>query len=519
VIQTHCKKLLLTIFITLLLFNCNRDEKLLLQINLNGSLLTSGGVAPIKSFGADYKGFLKREALQLKPGNIATYAIPASDLPTGTIEFWMKINSALPHSPIQLIHLQNGSDSSIELFLQQKAIAISVKRHAKMERWRSLMNFPGRAKWMLVDLKWDLTKTNPFEIYLDSELLELEQTQNAGTSNSPDSSHRLTIGIPDQDDSEGFTVNLRDLILWGTMRSPKRIKASFAEGQELMKKTLVWPATDLRHYAGKQLRDADATNGICWTVDTIIGKKEGINLPAKGDYELSFRVKPFTRIEKNLFSCEVYSKDAKSNKTKLAQWINSQADFAKIETFESTSIHFTSHTEDPIGFEFQSFIPSKGSLLLDTISIRSLTNNWQKQWRFEDLDHTMGVWKEDPEALNGKGWINAHTLDYGPYTCIGQPGKYRATWRIRVAPEIPPETPLVLLDVYAHDGYLGQRKGNKSYAKFQLNASQFQKRGVWEDKSIEFNYDGADMMEFRAFARTLQSPSFAIDTVTVTRVN
>lgn len=489
---------------------------------MNGSLRSSGGSEPIKSFEADYKGFLKRQALQLKPGNNATYIMPASNIRRGTIEFWMKINSTLPHHPILLIQLQDGAGSSIEFFLQQKAIALSLNREAKVEHWRSLMHFPGRAKWMLVDLTWDLTKSNPVEIYLDGQPIEAEpqQTQSASSSNYSGISPRLTIGIPTGDeDSEGLSVDLRDLILWGTIRSERRIKASFAAGQELMKKSLVWPASDLRHYAGKQLQDVEATNGICWTVDTIIGKKEGIVLPARGDYELFFRVKPFTRIEKNNFICEVYEKDNSGNKKELAQWKNSPADFSQIDAFQSTSVRFTSHTQNPISFEFQSFIPSKGSLLLDTISIQSLTNNWQKLWRFEDLEHTMGVWKEDPEALNGRGWINAHTLDYGPYTCIGQPGKYRATWRIRVAKQIPPQTPLVLLDVYAHDGYLAQRKGNKSYAKFQLNASQFQKRDVWEDKSIEFNYDGADMMEFRAFARTLQSPSFFIDTVTVTRVN
>jgi hypothetical protein len=522
VIQTHCHNLLFAVFLTLTLFNCNHEDKPLLEISLNGSLLTSGGIAPIKTFEAEFKGFLKRQALQLKPGNIVTYVLPASDLQNGTIEFWMKINSSPPHFPIRFIHLQNGANSSVEFFLQQKAIALSLKREGKIEKWRSLNYFQGKAKWLMVDLTWDLTKRNPFEIYLDGEPLEIEplQGQDAHSRNSSDKSQRLTIGIPKvEDDSEELTVDLRDLVLRNNARSARTIKASFTVGQELMKKSLVWPAADLRHYAGKQLRDTEATNGICWTVDTIIGKKEGIRLPAKGEYELSFRIKPFTRIEKDNFRCEVFSTDSSGSKTRLAEWKNSQADFSQLDTFQSNSIRFTSLTENPISFQFQSFIPSKGSMLLDTISIRSLTNKWQKQWRFEDLEHTMGVWKEDPEASNGKGWINAHTLDYGPYTCIGQPGKYRATWRIRVAPDISPQTPLVLLDVYAHDGYLGQRKGNKSYAKFQLNASQFQKRGAWEDKSIEFNYDGADMMEFRAFARTLQSPSFAIDTVTVTRVN
>lgn len=514
----------MVISITLFLLSCkHHDDKPLLQISFNGSLQADNRIAPTKSFEAEYSGFLKRQALKLKPGDIATYKIPASDIQRGTIEYWIKINPVV-HPPIRLIRITTEVNSAIELFLQEQAIGLSLRRKNNVERFRSIKHPQKKGQWMLVDLTWDLTKNdqNSFELYLDGEPQQLETLQRStpASGNLSDSSHRLTIGIPGlENDSSQVLIGLRDLILWNSVREEKRIRASFAAAQELMNKGLIWPATDLRHFAGKQVRVDGATNGVCWTIDTVIGKKEGIILPGKGAYELTFRAKPFTKIAEDSFSCEIYSTDSTANKIKLAGWKNSAADFADIGKFKSYSIKFNASATNPIGFEFQSFIPAKASLLLDTISLRSLNGEWEKQWRFEEIEHTMGVWQEDSDASGGRGWINAHTLQYGPYTCIGQPGKYRATWRIRVAPDVDKHTPLVLLDVYAHDGFFGQRKGNKSYAKFQLDASQFQKLGVWENKSIEFNYDGADMMEFRAFARTLRSPAFAIDTISVTRVD
>jgi hypothetical protein len=523
--QKHCKlTVLLAICVSLFLLSCkHEDDKPLLQISFNGSLQTNDGIAPTKSFEADYSGFLKRQALKLRSGDIAIYKIPVSDVPKGTMEFWMKINSAV-HSPIRLIRITSEVNSAIELFLQEKGIGLSLRRENNVERFRGITPFQKKGQWMLVDLKWDLTKNdqNSFELYLDGEPQQLEGLQRSKLTSSKfaDSSHRLTIGIPNlENDSNQVLIGLRDLILWNNVSTEKRIRASFTAGQQQMDKGLVWPATDLEHFAGKKARITGATNGVGWTIDTIIGRKEGIILPGKAAYELTFRAKPFTKIAEDNFSCEIYFTDATANEIELARWKNSAADFADIGKFKSYSIRFNASPTQPIGFEFQSLIPAKASLLLDTISLRSLNSVWEKQWRFEDIEHTMGVWQEDSDASGGRGWINAHTLHYGPYTCIGQPGRYRATWRIRVAPDVDMRTPLVLLDVFAHDGFLGQRKGNKSYAKFQLDASQFQRLGVWENKSIEFNYDGADTMEFRAFARTLQSPSFAIDTITVTRVD
>ncbi|HET6267727.1 MAG TPA: hypothetical protein VFG11_08420, partial [Acidobacteriota bacterium] len=108
--------------------------------------------------------------------------------------------------------------------------------------------------------------------------------------------------------------------------------------------------------------------------------------------------------------------------------------------------------------------------------------------------------------------------EFGPYTCLGQPGQYRATWRIKIAKNVPENEPLLLLDAFAHDGYLQDRRGSKPYGKLALSAAEFQKKDQWENKSLDFRYDGSNMMEFRAFSKTMEDANVFIDTIKVERI-
>jgi hypothetical protein len=514
-------KLVLFSYLLLSLLACHRNDKPILQLTLNGSLQSINGIKPMNAVSAQYSGFLKQQALQLRPGDMAIYNIAGSDLKIGTLQFWFKIASPLPEFPIRFIQIANEK-SSVRIFQHQNAIKLALEQDGNTKAFKSVKHLQTRGNWLLFDLTWDFTNkdTVPFQLYVDGVLQNLESLPNWAQPNSSPNPNRFMIGIPHlQVDSNEVSIDLRDVALWSGTRASSRIREDYDSGQKLMQTSLVWSAANLRHYAGKEIRDDDSKDGVYWTTDTQIGKKEGIILPAKDQYELSFRIKPFTKIADDNLVCHIYYTNKNGEKKELANWKNKSSDLAPVDQFGSHSIQFSASQENPIAFEFHSFIPSKGSMLLDTVSLRRLNGSWQQQWRFEDLQHTMGVWKEDPDASGGKGWINAHTLDYGPYTCIGQPGRYRATWRIRVTSNVPPQTPLLLLDVYAHDGFLGTRQGNKSYGRLALNAAEFQHQNAWEEKSIEFHYDGADMMEFRAFAKTFQPNIFVIDTITVKRLS
>jgi hypothetical protein len=108
-------------------------------------------------------------------------------------------------------------------------------------------------------------------------------------------------------------------------------------------------------------------------------------------------------------------------------------------------------------------------------------------------------------------------LNIGPYIRLDNSyQQYRASWRIKVSSKIPPDTPILLLKVFSHQGiYANNRRANKDYAALPLNSSDFPQKNVWQTKSVDFKYDGAEMMEFIAHAKILDPGSFLIDTVTI----
>ena len=205
-----------------------------------------------------------------------------------------------------------------------------------------------------------------------------------------------------------------------------------------------------------------------------------------------------------MLRCEIWKLE-QNKRFPLAVWEKRAGDLVNRNKYETITLNFHADAGTTAGYAFNSFIPSKYSILLDTIVLESANGKWKNIRRAEDLQHTLGVWMKDDEASKGKAWSNANTLLYGPYTCIGQPGWYRATWRIRIDDSAPEKEPLLLLDVYAHDGFLhAGRRGTRSYGKLALATSDFPHRNTWERKSIEFRYDGANLLEFRAHAKLMK---------------
>lgn len=274
---------------------------------------------------------------------------------------------------------------------------------------------------------------------------------------------------------------------------------------------LVYRECDLTHWNGKPIHDPEAKGGVAWTPDTLLAKQDGIRLPVTGDYELSFRIKPLGPLKPKSLRCEVHSSKAILIASRDSEEIAKSPD-----VYQTFVVRFHATAGTVIGYELHCLLAGKFSMLLDTATICSLKSNWKDVRRIEDLHHNMGIWKADPAAARGRAWSNQNALNIGPYVSIGKPGRYRATWRIKVASKIPPDAPLLLLKVFSHNGILpGNRRGNKNYATLALSSSDFPKRDVWQTKSLDFNYDGSDKMEFIAHAKLLDTGSFAIDTITV----
>jgi Concanavalin A-like lectin/glucanases superfamily len=492
-----------------------------LSISFDGTLVTNHGRNPLKSFRAEYIGYKMRKALKLLPENILTYDVSSLDLHRGAIEFWIKLDSKPPDRPVSLIRIAGKHAPYFEIVLQERTVAFVYKQdpESQPQYLKSKQAMLSKGAWNLWTFTWDATEKYEMyvEIYCNGEPVKTEYQMEPLSLTDSNLVEGLSLGIaPRGEFAEPCVLDLRDPVLWPSLRTASEAAESFSAEYEKMQKQMKWSAVDLYHFAGKKAKDADAKAGLSWTTDTEIAKSDAVKIPETGEYQFNFRMKPLTKILPANLVCEVWSKTPGGGKSTITSWKNNWTDPKNQETYQTISLPFHASKAEEIYFDFQSYIPSKYSLLLDTATIRSSSGNWETRHRFEDLQHTMGVWKEDPEAAGGKGWTNANTLHYGPYVCLGQPGKYRATWRLKVARNVDSNIPLLLLDVFAHDGFFPDgRRGHKSYAKLGLSSSDFKERERWESKSVEFNYDGANMMEFRAFAYQLQPEILFIDTITV----
>jgi Concanavalin A-like lectin/glucanases superfamily len=446
------------------------------------------------------------------------YQLASSVQQEGTIKFWIKPDSPSTDSLRALIRLSDARGSSLDVLLVKKTLELNIRQPGMKSplAYQCTGDEFVRGQWALLAIQWN--KSGP-KAFRNGKELELRAASSA-TRLDLSKTTLLEVGSETRvaNDDE-FAVDLRDLQIWDGTSPGESIAAEYAAEIKNMSEPLLWRAVELDHFAGKEAKEANASRGVAWTSDTLIGRKFPITVPADGNYELNFRVKAYTNIAPHSLTCEIFSSASGAKNKSIAKWDNQRGDLVAGSKYQNFSIPFQASSHDSIGYEFRSFIPSKYSLILDTVTLRQSGGGWKDTRRFEDLEHTMGVWKEDAEAAGGRGWTNANTLEFGPYTCLGQPGQYRATWRVKIAKDVPENQPLLLLDAFAHDGYLQEtRRGSKPYGKLALSAAEFQKRDQWENKSLDFRYDGSNMMEFRAFSKTMDDANVFIDTITVQRI-
>ena len=491
------------------------------SFSFNGTLATELGMKPRESTEIDFFGYRTGQALELVPGSKASYDVDNIDLRRGSIEFWLKLDSPPSKTPVPIIFLNGNHAPRFEIILNNKTVELLFQPDSStpLRLLRTDQILPGKGTWSFWSVRWDAS--DHYEMYVDAqengEPIQLTDVDEPIPYRQISDSKGFIIGIPSGAVAvDAFALDLRNLTIWPFFRSEKDIQNTSAKQLKEMKAPLLWSAVQLRHYAGVRIKDGEADGGFAWTPDSEIAKQEGIKIPRSGRYKFDFRIKPLVPIPPGNLICAVWKKVSSGTRTIVASWKNEWMKPGVITTYQDIELPFQASSGDEFGFDFQSFIPSKYSLLLDTASFVSVDGNWEEHRRFEDLQHSMGVWMEDPEATGSKAWTNANTLHYGPYVCLGQPGKYRASWRIKISPKLSPEAPLLLLDVFAHDGfYPDGRRGHKPYAKLALASSEFSKRNEYELKTIDFNYDGSNMMEFRAFAKILKAGLFNIDTIKV----
>jgi hypothetical protein len=491
------------------LAGCSREQPAeVLSASFDGTLQPSkgSGFAGAK-FEADYAGYLTRRSLRLHCGQIITYDVSRSGLSRGSVQVWFRQGFTLPKSPVHFLQLSTGAAApELDLSLSRKGMALAVREKSQESSVSHTAQYaltPG--VWQMLVLSWT---GSDVRLYADEQLI--------ASSAFHASPSKVSVGLwTDQVCEDDQTLTVRDLAVFNEAVDEKWIRASLQSHPVGVPK-LVYRLRDLTHWNGKAIKDPEASGGLAWTPDTLLAKSEGVLLPSPGDYELTFLVKASTNIHAGSLHCTVWNSDQNGNLNPLASRDNQENELQKQPRYQPFTIHFHAAQKSTIAYQLHCTLPGKYSMLLDTATVRAVRNDWKDVRRVEDLQHTMGIWKTDPEAASGRAWGIQNALNIGPYTCIGQPGRYRATWRIKVSGEVPANTPLVLLKIFSHDGYFGHgRSGNKDYAAEIENSDGFAQKDVWTTRTLEFDYDGSDMIEFIAHAKLLDPGTTFFDTITI----
>ncbi len=505
------RRLLILLIAVCLLFclSCRKSSVPVFVLSFNGTLESSLRTAPLHPVSARYAGYLHRKVLYVEDGEPLTYDVSQLKLRAGTAQFWIKVDALPQGSAIPVVQLGSTDNPRLlEIAMKRKGLQILYNRNVHRLDWQ----MPRRV-WMHVAISWDSSVHG----YLDGQEQPLETVSSENRAAKDVSRTVLRIGGARREESEIASYKLRDFELHDVVQDTSEIRHTYEKGNSVRK--LVWRTADLNHFAGIKVRDSGAAGGEAWTSDPQMAFLDGLRLPEPGAYQLIWRFKPRGKILPGTIECEVWEQDLNGGKRSLAMRTNHVNEFTTMDEYQDFSMNFQTRKDAVIGYEMRSFMPIRHMFLLDTVTIRSQSGRWQDIRRGEELKHTQGGWEQDPEAAKGKAWGNQNTLAYGPYTCIGMPGKYRATWRLKLASGVPPATTLLLLDVYAHDGFVTvNRRSQKNYGSLAISSADLEAT-KWQEKSIEFNYDGADMLEFRAFAKLLTRASVLLDTVTVERLD
>jgi hypothetical protein len=473
-----------------------------ISIPFNGILKTDNGSAPVHDKQHNFANFRDRKVLSLKGSNFIQYELSNWDLDQGSLGFWIKLENSAESTLVSL----RAKNNTLKVGSNDRFIQIQLSRNGKLQNQQLPRRISPPGIWTNFVLVWS---KESYSIYLNGNHVELVESS-IKESESPQG---LCFGS--SENPESFAALLRDFQLESRIPSDQEISASFKEKMEEMEKPLKWNAENLEHFAGKKVSAQGTSNGKAWTVDTLFASRDHIQLGKGPNYRIVFRIKPLTPLAPDSIECRVWKSFA-AEKVPLISWANGHNDLVETGEYKAFSLEFGANEDESIGYAFYSLIPSKYSVLLDTVIVESKDGSWKEVQRAEELEHTVGVWMKDEEAAGGKAWSNANTLLYGPYTSIGQPGRYRVTWRVKISDSVPNNEPLLLLDVYAHDGFLNEgKRGTRSYGKLALGASEFQTPHVWENKSIDFRYDGANMLEFRAHAKWMNPGAVLLDTVEV----
>lgn len=271
---------------------------------------------------------------------------------------------------------------------------------------------------------------------------------------------------------------------------------------------LVLEETDFNHFIGRIASDPKALNGRSMWLDPLIAGSPPVTLDA-GDYTFYLYARCLARTSTPVCRLKIVQTNSQ---TILFTRDVAREIFGDGSSYALVEWPFTLDRQTTLQFDVDMLISGKEDFYLDSIGFagpQGLT-----RWNNSLLKHHVGVEMDDPLAIDGKAWTNAHALAYGPYIALSKPGRYEAIYRFAIAPNFNAES-IATLDVYSHYGHFDGGTGNKTYAIRGLSTSDFAAPDEFIEISLPFEYDGAEGMEFRVLVYYVIRDALRLDRITV----
>ncbi len=271
---------------------------------------------------------------------------------------------------------------------------------------------------------------------------------------------------------------------------------------------IILEETDLNRFIGRIDVDPKALDGKSVWLDSLIAGSPTITV-VPGQYNFYLYARCITPVDPGTPVCRISLEN--SEKTIRTRDVT-RGEFGGGASYVSIDWPVTIEFPGNCSFKVDMLVMGKNDFLVDSLGYKG--PNDVVRWTNDRLDHRLGVEIDDPPAVNGRAWANAHTLAFGPYTPLPTPGRYEAVFRIAIAADFKSDN-IATLDVYSHYGVYDGYIGHKSYAMRGLSTGEFEQPGEFMEFSLPFDYDGATKMEYRLFVYHVTRNAVRLDRITI----
>ncbi len=437
----------------------------------------------------------------------------------GAVTCWMKVMEPEP-LPKSLSLMKIAFDpnlGSLVFFKDNSRLSLRFKDAAHKNYFDANLpvDYWCPNKWFHLGITWDFTSQSCesfIHVTINGNDKGLHYTLNdQESSHCPDNIENLTpVSLVVSADGNVYdarvAVQIDALHIYGTNIGKQRLEQDLTRYYALPE--IVLEESVFSHFTGKLHPDDQANDRHAWTTDPTIASSPPIVLDA-GEY--SARITAYSVMETEPHHTVAGLLVVKVPDGSIIQQRHFlQEQFSVTNSYTSLELAFELEQQTEIRALLKMMVFGYHDFFLKELSIDG--TNFHQTWDSSTLLHSGAVMVPESDPSDGLVITNGHALLYGPYIELPLPGLYDAVFRLKIDPNVVSDN-IATLDVFAHDGRIGNERTHKVYASFGLTARMFEKPGTYQDFYLPFLYDGAAQMEFRVLSYCIDEHALSIDRV------